>query len=179
MVARAFRTVFKRPEYLTLAVATSVLVFALATWLPNLGLIVSVALSSSVSWSEKLALPVSLLGSIATNFTPLSAFYTIVIAILFGVYFAMTIYYLRRKIARTWRSMWTGILGIGSGALGVGCAACGSFLLGGTLALIGASGALALLPLGGSEFGIIGALLLAFSVYLTARQIANPAVCAT
>ncbi len=179
MVTRAFRTVFTRPAYLALAIATSALVFALATWLPNLGLIARIALSPSTSWSEKFALPVSLLGSITTNFTPLSALYTVVIAILFGMYVAMTVYYLRRKIARTWHSMWTGVLGIGSGVLGVGCAACGTLLLGGALALVGATGALALLPLGGSEFGIIGALLLAFSVYLSARQITNPAVCAT
>ena len=179
MMARAFRRVFTRPAYLALAVVTSIIVFALATWLPNLGLIARIALSPGISWSEKFALPLSLLGSITTNFTPLSALYTIVIAILFGMYLAMTVYYLRRKIVRTWHSTWTGVLGIGSGALGVGCAACGSFLFTGTLALVGASGALALLPLGGSEFGILGALLLALSVYLTARQITNPAVCAT
>lgn len=175
---RALRTVFKRPAYTTLALVTSAFVFTIATWLPNLGLIARIA-TSNASWSEKLAFPVSLLGSIATNFTPLSALYTVVIAILFGIYLAMTVYYLRRKIARTWHSMWTGILGIGSGALGVGCAACGSFFLASALAFVGASGAFALLPLGGSEFGILGALLLALSVYLTARQITNPAVCAT
>jgi len=45
------------------------------------------------------------------------------------------------------------------------------------LSLVGASGALAFLPLGGSEFGIIGVILLVVSIYIMSKQITNPAVC--
>ena len=58
----------------------------------------------------------------------------------------------------------------------MGCAACGSFLLT-SLTLAGASGVLTLLPLGGSEFGIIGAVLLALAIYMTAKKIQDPLVC--
>jgi hypothetical protein len=42
---------------------------------------------------------------------------------------------------------------------------------------VGAGGILSLLPLGGSEFGIIGAILLAVAIYMTAKKIINPQVC--
>ncbi|MEK7094025.1 MAG: hypothetical protein AAB903_01645, partial [Patescibacteria group bacterium] len=71
----------------------------------------------------------------------------------------------------------TGFLGIASGALGMGCAACGSFLLTSGLSLVGASGILVFLPLAGAEFGILGVILISISIYLTAEQIQNPAIC--
>ncbi len=89
----------------------------------------------------------------------------------------MITYFLKRRIKEVGQGgVATGFLGIASGVLGVGCAACGSFLLT-SLTLVGAGGVLTFLPLGGSEFGIIGVLLLATSVYMTAKQIKNPLVC--
>ncbi|HQU09423.1 MAG TPA: hypothetical protein PLV25_05630, partial [Opitutales bacterium] len=70
-----------------------------------------------------------------------------------------------------------GFLGIASGVLGMGCAACGSFLLTSLLSLFGASWLLSYLPLAGGEFGILGVILLAVSLYMTAKKIQNPAVC--
>ena len=64
-----------------------------------------------------------------------------------------------------------------SGVLGMGCAACGSFLLTSIFSLFGASWLLSYLPLDGGEFGILGVILLAVSLYLTAKKIQNPAVC--
>ena len=61
--------------------------------------------------------------------------------------------------------------------LGVGCAACGSILLTTVLAWVGAGALIRLLPLQGEEFGIIGVILLAISIFLTAKQIDNPVVC--
>lgn len=178
MVFQALQKVFWKPVYVVLALAISALVFVLAVWLPNIRLVAGIVSSPDVPFSSKLELPLSLLGSIATNFTLLSASYTIAIAILFGIYIAMTIYFLKRRIKEGGRSgIATGFLGIGSSVLGVGCAACGSFLLTSILSLVGASGALALLPLGGSEFGIIGVILLMLSIYIMSKQITNPAVC--
>lgn len=45
------------------------------------------------------------------------------------------------------------------------------------LSLFGASWILSFLPLGGGEFGILGVILLTVSLYMTAKQIQNPAVC--
>lgn len=177
MVIQALQKVFRRPAYVILALVVSALVFVFAVWLPNIRLVAGIVSSPDVPLSSKIELPLSLLGSIATNFTLLSASYTIVIAILFGVYVAMITYFLKRRTKEVGKSgVATGFLGIGSGVLGVGCAACGSLILT-SLTLVGAGGVLAFLPLGGSEFGILGALLLAFAVYVIAKQIQNPLVC--
>lgn len=178
MILNVFARVFRQPRYLLLAAGTSIAVFVLATWLPNLALIATVVGSANTSLSEKLGVPISLTGSIATNFTPLAVGYTFAIALLFGIYLALLLYYFQRKRAGAKRGeVATGFLGLASGVFGIGCAACGSVILTGTLALFGAAGAIALLPLGGAEFGILGTILLAFSVYLTAKQIADPLVC--
>lgn len=178
MVFQALQKVFRKPIYVVLALVVSASAFVLAVWLPNIRLVAGVVSSPDVPFVSKIQLPLSLLGSITTNFTLLSASYTIAIAILFGIYIAMTIYFLKRRIKEVGQSVIaTGFLGIGSSVLGVGCAACGSFLLTSILSLVGASGALALLPLGGSEFGIIGVILLVISINITSKQIRNPAMC--
>ncbi len=178
MLFQALQKVFQKPTYALLALITSAVVFVFATWLPNFRLLWGILGSSDVPFGDKLELPFNLIGSIATNFTLLSASYTIAIAILFGINIAMTIYFLRRRIDDVRQAgISTGFFGIASGVLGMGCAACGSFLLTSIFSLVGASSIIAFLPLKGGEFGILGVVLLLASVYLTARQIQNPAVC--
>ena len=178
MVIQALQKVFRKPAYVILALIVSALVFAFAVWLPNIRLVASIVSSPDVPFANKLELPLSLLGSITTNFSVLSASYIVAIAILFGISVAMIVYFLRRRIAEVRQGGFvTGFLGIASGTIGIGCAACGSFLLTSGLTLVGASGILTFLPLAGGEFGILGVILLAVSIYTTAKQIQNPAVC--
>ncbi len=180
MLFQALQKVFRKPKYILLAFITSVVIFVFATWLPNIRLIATIIGSSDASFSQKLGIPISLLGSITTNFTVLSASYTVAIAILFGINIAMLVYFMKRKISEVKQSgTVTGFAGIASGILGIGCAACGSFLLTSGLTFVGVSGILVFLPLAGSEFGILGVILLLISIYLTAKQIENPAVCKT
>lgn len=178
MFIQALQKVFRKPQYALLTLITSAAVFAFAVWLPNLSLIVRVMGHPGIPLSQKLDLPLSLLGSIATNFTPLSASYTIAIAILLGMNVSMIVYFLRRRVDEVKQAgVATGLFGITSGVIGMGCAACGSFLLTSMLSLVGASGILAFLPLNGGEFGILGVILLGASLYMTAKKIQNPAVC--
>ena len=175
---QALQKVFRKPTYTILALIISAVVFAFAVWLPNLSLIVKIMGHPGITFSQKLSLPASLLGSIVTNFTLLSATYTILIAILFGMNVAMIVYFLKRRIDDVRQAgLGTGFLGITSGVLGMGCAACGSFLLTSILSLSGTSWLLSYLPLDGGEFGIMGVMLLTVSLYLTAKKIQNPAVC--
>lgn len=178
MIARALKTVFSKLAYVLLALGTSAAVFVFAVWFSNLSLITHfLGLPDTTLW-QKLYLPLTLLGSIVTNFTWLSASYTIAIALLFGINLAMIVYFLRQKIVQV-REMGitAGFFGIASGAIGIGCAACGSFLLTSALSLIGATGILNVLPLHGGEFGILGVILLLLSISLTARNVSNSAVC--
>ncbi len=177
-VAGAIKKVLGNPRYALLALAIGVFVFAMAVWMPNLGLLFSVIADPSTAVSQKIALPLNLLGSITTNFSALSASYTIAIAVLFGVNAAMVVYFLKRRRADVQGSgMAAGAIGMISGAFGVGCAACGSFLLTSILSSFGAASALFLLPLRGGEFGILGVILLGISTVLVAKQITNPLVC--
>lgn len=178
MLVQALKRVFQKPAYSFLALIAGASVFSFAVWLPNIPLILQVMGHPGISFSQKLDLPISLLGSIVTNFTLLSAFYTVAIAILLGMNLSMIIYFMRRRAAGLGQSGVTaGVFGIISGVAGMGCAACGSLLLTSILSLFGASGILAFLPLAGGEFGILGVILLAISLYLAAKQIQNPTVC--
>ncbi|MEK7151840.1 MAG: hypothetical protein AAB523_01815 [Patescibacteria group bacterium] len=177
IVVQALGKVLRRPLYAMLAASVGLLVFIFATWLPNLGLIADI-FRSHATLAQKIEIPWSLLGGIATNFSLLSASYTIGIAVFFGLNVALAVFLLRRGVANAAQKGMAGsVLGIVSGAFGIGCAACGSFLLTTVLAWFGAASAVALLPLAGAEFGLLGLALLVLSLYLTAKQIESSAVC--
>ncbi len=174
MILRALKTVFQNKAYALLAGLTALFIFALAVWLPNLRLLFSLELDRAVPLGDKLTFPLRLAGSIGTNFTLLSASYTIAVAILFGINLAMAVYYFKRRQEDLKQAgIATGFAGFMSGMFGVGCAACGSFIL----SAIGASGALTLLPFRGSEFGLLSVALLVFSISMASKRITDPLVC--
>ncbi len=181
MVAVGLRQVFAKGSYILLAAATGLAVFILATWLPNLGLVWQIAASASVPLADKVQVLTALIGSIGTNFTFFSALSTVAIAVLFGANVAMITYYfrVRRQIVRQAGQMGaaTSLGGLASGFFGIGCAACGTFVLSPALSFIGATGLIALLPFGGEEFGALGVGMLGFSLVLTARKIGEPVAC--
>ncbi len=181
MVAAGLRRVFAEGRYILLAAATGLAVFILATWLPNLGLVWQIAASASVPFADKVKILVALIGSIGTNFTLFAALYTISIAVLFGANVATIAYYFRARRQLVRQAGQAGAAaslgGLASGVFGVGCAACGTFVLGPALSFVGASGLIVLLPFGGQEFGVLGVAMLGFSLVLTARKIGEPLAC--
>lgn len=178
MTRKALEQVFRKKGYVLLALGGSLAAYVFAVWFPNFRLIGTI-LTSDASFAGKLELPLSLLGSITTNFSPLAAASTIIITVLFGLNIALLAYFLNHRIADVRQSgAATGFLGVVSGVLGTGCAACGSFLLINGLSLVGATSLISFLPLQGGEFGLLAIVLLSLSIYLTAKQITKPAVCA-
>ena len=170
----AFELVFVHSSYIALASVLAIVAFLLAVWLPNLGLIGEVFSGSGAPLTTKLNIALSLLGGIGTNFSLLSAGYTIAIAVLFGTSAAMIVYLLKQKrVAAAGQNIAIGSGGVASGVLGIGCAACGSLILGGALPSLGAAGALAMLPLNGEEFGILSVALLFVSLLLVSKNIAE------
>lgn len=176
---RILGKVFGKPRYALIAVIVAVSVFVLAVWLPNISLISSVLASDVGTITEKTAFMFSLLGSITTNFTVMSAISTILIAILFGANVALLLYYIGKvRVGRNIRTIGgAGLVGLLSGFLGVGCAACGTFILSSVLVLAGAGGVLTYLPFGGEEFGVVGVVLLVYSIYAVSKKIEAPNVC--
>lgn len=173
----AWSEVFSRTPYIVGAATLALTAFVFAVLLPNLALLNDVVLGSSASLQTKINLTLSLLGGINTNFSTLSAIYTILIVVLVGVNAVMIVYLVRKRKGLGQKGMATGVGGVASGALGVGCAACGSFLLSTILASVGAAGALVLLPLKGGELGIISAILLGVTLVIVSNKIAEPLVC--
>lgn len=178
MFIKAFVQVFRNFRCAVLWFISSVAVFSLAVWWPNLGLVWQIIWSDDIPLAARLRIPFSLLGSIATNFTPLSALYVIIISLLFGLNAALSVYYLRRRVREIKTSGLTlGFLGVIASLFSLGCAACGPLVITSILSLFGAAGLLTRLPMHGGEIGGLGLILLSVSIYLTGRQIANPSVC--
>jgi hypothetical protein len=175
----ALGQVFARPSYAALAGALAVLAFLWAVWFPNFGLIAEVFSAPDAPLTAKLGIALSLLGGIGTNFSPLSAGYTIAIAVLFGMTAAMIAYLLKqRRAGPAGQTIAIGSGAVASGVLGIGCAACGSLILGAVIPSVGAAGALvAALPLQGEEFGILSVVLLFVSLLLVSKNIAQTGAC--
>jgi len=170
--------VFSDSKYIALALAITVSVFAFAVWLPNWRLIFIVLTSPSVSFTEAINVMFGLFLSIGTNFTIVSASYTVAIAILFGINISLLSYYVSvRKGSLPGRGGALGVGGLISGVFGIGCAACGTFILTSVLALVSAGGIITFLPFGGEEFGILGVVLVGYATYWTAKKIEEPLVC--
>lgn len=174
----ALSEVFAYPAYIMLAGALATATFLLAVWFPNYALIIQIFSDSSAPFSDKLGIMFSLLGGINTNFSLFSAAYTIAIAVLFGITAAMIAYLMKqRRIAAAGQNIAIGSGAMASGVLGIGCAACGSLIAGAILPSLGVTGAIAMLPLNGEEFGILSVTLLFVSLLLISRNIAESAAC--
>lgn len=174
----ALGQVFALPSYIMLAGMLATTAFLLAVWLPNLDLILQIFSGSDAPLTSKLNIMFSLLGGINTNFSLLSATYTIAIAMLFGITAAMITYLvMRRRLAAAGQNIAVGSGAMASGVLGIGCAACGSLIAGAILPSLGTTGALAMLPLNGEEFGILSVVLLFVSLTLISKSLAEPVTC--
>lgn len=170
--------VFSKFGYVVLAGVISIATFAFFVWLPNLRLVKLVIFNPKTSLFYKLDFLTGLLSGITTNFTALSAFYTVTISMLFGINLAMIIYYLKTKKEVVRRGTLAATAGgMMGGLFGVGCAACGSFFLSSTLSFFGAGAALTILPLRGQEFGILSVLLMVISIILISRKIGQKSIC--
>jgi phosphoglycerol transferase MdoB-like AlkP superfamily enzyme len=177
MIFTAFKIVFKNKFYIILSLFVTFILTVLATWLPNFRLIFTILESSSATFLEKISFILSLTGSITTNFTWFSASYTVLIALFFSINLAMLIFYIKIRKKFLQKSGVASFGGLISGVFGIGCAACGTVILGPLLALVGAGGIIAYLPLGGQEFGILAIGILGVSIFLTAKKITEPTVC--
>ncbi len=173
-----FRTILAQPRYLLLALIVSWSVFTVAIFVPNYQLFVfGIALEGVGVW-PKLSFVLAFYASIFTNFTPVSAVLTTVIAILFGLNVSLLTYYIRTMRGGTVRALGaTSLGGLVSGFFGIGCAACGSIILTSLLSLIGAGGLLALLPFGGEEFAFLSVVLLSYSLWQIGTKIHVGKIC--
>jgi hypothetical protein len=174
---RQLTIVFTHLSYVLMALATGFVVFSMAVWLSNVSLILTVLTSGTATILEKVNLLISLYGGIATNFTLLSATYTVLIAILFGIYIAVLVYVIRKRRQFAGTSSIAGAGGVLGGFFGIGCAACGSVIFSTFATVLGAGAVTALLPFGGQEFGVVGVLLLLIAIRGIVKKIEGTNMC--
>lgn len=171
------RTIGMNPRYVLLAMGLGGATFAALVWLPNYRLVGQIATDAGIPFLQKLSILVSLLTSISTNFSVVSAATIIVIAALVGVNAAL-VFHLRRTRTVPFRAAGGSMLGAFLGTFGVGCAACGMLAASWILSLVGISASfLSVLPFGGAEFGVAGVAAMTFSTYTLIRQLSQPVVC--
>jgi hypothetical protein len=168
--------IIQQPKYILLTIAVALTIVALAAWLPNIHLITKAMTSKTMTVWQKTNLVTSLLGSIQTNFSPLSRTVTIVSATLAGIQTSLLIYYLRQTIM-VHREMGVSLLGVATSLLGVGCASCGSVVLTSLIGLSSASTVLGILPFRGQEFGFLGIAILLMAITYTMKKINQPLLC--
>lgn len=176
--ARIMVAVLRQPSYALLCVAISWLAFTVAVWWQSFDLIMTVLTHASLG--EALLFMLSQYGRIASNFTLLGASLTSLIALLFGLQVTLLVYYVARARQASATVGATSLVGIGgmvSGVLGIGCAACGTFVLTSVLGLAGAGTVASFLPLSGQEFGIVGVCLLLYANYLLLNKLSQPFLC--
>jgi len=75
------------------------------------------------------------------------------------------------------RSAGTSLVGMITGLLGVGCASCGSVILSSVFGVGATAGFIGVLPLRGSEFGLLGVALLLWANYSIALKVQQPLIC--
>lgn len=159
-MGRTTRLVLSGPGYAVLAVVASALALSVFVLSQNLPLVSDVLVGGSLPLGARLTVFVGLF----LSFEPATTLLLLVVAALTGVDIALVAYHLREyrvSVSEGGGSLVAVVLG----TLGAGCAACGSVLLAGILAAVGAGGLLTILPLEGLEFAIIALGILVLSVY--------------
>ncbi|SRR3990172_9158581 len=168
--------IIRRPKYMLVTILVTLTMIAFAAWLPNLHLITKTMTSKTMTLWQKTNLVTSLLGSLQTNFTPLSRTIMIVSATLTGIQSSLLVYYLRQSI-RIQREMGVSLAGVATSLLGVGCASCGSVVLTSLVGFGSATTVLGILPFRGREFGFLGIIILLIAISFTLKKINQPYVC--
>ncbi len=163
-----------------LAVVVSWAALTLSLFIPNWDLLRFGLSVGGFDGLEKLQFIYHFYWTLGSNFTPLSATLTVIISILFGLQVSALMFYIKSmrhegRVVRTTSAL--SVSGFVSGLFGIGCSACGSVIITGLLSTVGASGLLALLPLGGEEFSFISIGLLSYSLYYLIRAVSRGKVC--
>lgn len=161
LVLRTTRLVLSVPTYATVAVVAtwvSLTAFVLAQ---NVALVRDLVIGGSLPLADRLVLVREQYPFLGTNYDTVTGIAVLIVAILIGVNLTLVAYHLREHELGA-SGGGGSVFGVVLGVLGAGCATCGSALLLGLLSLVGASGLLLALPLGGLELSLlaIGAVLL-------------------
>ena len=165
LVGRTARLVLSVPTYTVVALLAAGVGLSLFVFSLNLPL-VELALTGTLPTSARFTILANLYPFVGSAFDPIQGGLLVAVAVLFGADVAMVTYHLREHGVSL--SGGGSALGAVLGALGAGCAACGSALLIGVLSLFGVSASLLFLPLDGLEFALLALVALLLSMFWVA-----------
>ena len=166
LVGRTARLVLSVPTYAVVALLAAGVGLSLFVFSLNLPL-VELALTGTLPRSARFRILANLYPFVGSAFDPIQGGLLVAVAVLFGVDVAMVAYHLREH-GVSLSGGGGSALGAVLGALGAGCAACGSALLVGVLSLFGVSASLLFLPLDGLEFALLALFALLLSMFWVA-----------
>lgn len=172
-ILRVWRKVFGDWKYLTLAVVTALLFYALNVFIANAGNVFSFystfGFFGTMSFFFKLAV------GFGKTITPSSYSSLIAISFLFGILLSLVFFKIisARDVSDKKAGIW-GWLGLSLGVLAPGCAACGI----GLLSVLGLGSAfLTFFPLKGLEISILAIGLIGFSIFKISKDLTECKVC--
>lgn len=177
MIFRAFKKVFARPRVVVYALIAAGAGYVLMAWLFELRL-VTVLMAAPIAWGQKISVLFSLAGTIGSNTAPGEYVAMVLLSILFGIQVSLSLYTFKQTRAMRSTGVWGGIIGFVGGFLGMGCLACGTFVLAPLFSLLGAGAALSVGSIGGLIPVAVGIGALVASIIMTLRSIDRPLVCA-
>jgi hypothetical protein len=167
-MGRTARLVLGSPAYAALALVTAVVALSAFVFGQNVEL-ARFALTAPLGFEDRATILLGLYPFLGTNYGPVAEVLLVAVAGLAGVDVAMVTYHFREhEVGVGSDGATTGgssAVGLVLGALGAGCAACGSAVLAGLLSLFGVAGAGTLLPLDGLEFSLLALAALLLSIY--------------
>lgn len=153
-IKEALNQVYSEKRYILFSGLFSIFVFSFNAAIRNYKLLFS---EFSVS------LLLNLIIGLHSTMSPVSLVFLILISLLSGIVFSLSIFLLRRQITY---SAGIGLSGIITSILTPACSSCALGLAG----VLGISGVLSLLPFKGLELGILGIVLLGMSImYLSGK----------
>jgi len=163
-MARSARLVIGTPTYGLFAVLAGLIGLTGFVISQNVALVSDVIVGGSLPLDNRLAVLVGLYPFVGTSFSLAAGLGSLLVAALLGIDLAMVTYHLHEH-GVSWRSGSGSALGALLGTLGAGCAACGPAVLVGLLSMVGAAGALTLLPFEGLELTGLAVLALLLSIF--------------
>ena len=133
--------------------------------------------SQDFTITQKIVLSLTYLTDLQNSFTAGSIVLIVLGSILGGINLAFAYTYYKTRAKVLLRSNLYSGAGMFFAFLGIGCAACGTALLGTLLGLFGLSGVLGLLPFQGLEIGYLGLGVLLLATISLAKKVLAPNVC--
>lgn len=168
LMGRTVRLVLGIPAYAVLAFLVSVGSLSIFVLSRNIELLVNVIVFGDLPLMARTSVLVGLYPLVGNAYTLSSSLLLVATALLVGIDIALVTYHLREH-RLTARESSGGVTGVVLGTLGAGCATCGSAVLAGLFSLVGAGGALTLLPLDGLEFTLVALVVLVLSIFWVAE----------